>query len=205
MAENLDKQGYSAQLENQSSAPRGGVGCSLFPMIPHEDSSAQPSLLAPRSSTARWNLLLAIAMVFLAIAGCKDPNAIEKARQRGEIAGRTDGLRSGDGDGYNSTYQSAKDAAYKANVNELYDSNRFARKPTYTVIVLSSAFLLGLGFQYLVLYLLRRKELLLDIDWIVLPKDKTQVNLTQLLDYQKTDDTPTLKATDASSSDSAQG
>lgn len=146
-----------------------------------------------------------MAMLFLAIMGCKDPNAIENARRRGEIAGRTDGLRAGDSDGYNSTYQSAKDATYKANVSELYDSNRFTRKPTYTVIVLGSAFLLGFGLQYLVLYLLRRKELLLDIDWIVLPKDKTQVNLTQLLESQKPDDAPSLKATDASSSDSAHG
>jgi len=204
MAPALSKQEHPAQPgEHQPSALRGGMPCEPLSAIPHEGVRAGLSL-SPRSSTAKLNLLFALAIFFLVIAGCKDPNTIEQAQQRGAREGMRDGRKAGDADGYESAYQSAKDAAYDAQVGELYASNNYARKRTYTVIVLSSAFLLGFGLQYIVLYLLRKKEFLLDIDRIVLPKHGTQVNLLHLSDPQWPDDTLILKQANVSS-DSTHG
>ena len=205
MAPHLNQQGHSAQLENQTSAQHGGLRCVPLPVVPHKGVSARLSSTTPRSSRARWNLLLAVAMLILALAGCKDPNVIENAQRRGRIQGEIDGRRTGDAEGYKSTYQPAMDAAYKAKVVVLFDTDNYKRKRTYTVIVLVSAFLLGFGLQYIVLYVLRRKEFLLDIDRIVLPKHKTQVNLTELLAPQVPDDTLALKQPNVSSSDSTHG
>jgi hypothetical protein len=161
-----------------------------------------PAQAAPRGASAKWNLLLVLALLFFAAAGCKNQNAIEKARQDGAAAGRRDGRGAGDADGYSSAYEPAKDAAYDAKVEELYASASFTRKRSYILIVLGAAFLTGFGFQYATLYLLRRKEFLLDIDRIVLPKDKTRIDLTRLLDAEGSDETLALKPPALSSSDS---
>jgi hypothetical protein len=148
---------------------------------------------APRPRSAAWNLLLMLALLFFAAAACKDQNAIEKARRDGAAAGKRDGAGAGDADGYNSAYEPAKDDAYDAKIKELYASDNFNRKRSYTLLVLGFAFLSGFGFQYGILYLLRKREYLLDIDRIVLPRHETRVNMTRLLDDEGLDELPALK------------
>lgn len=181
---------HPAWPEDHSSAPREGVG-------------ARPFLPKPRGSGAGWNLLLVLLMFFLAVAGCKDPNSMERTRQRADAAGKSDGKNAGDADGFKSTYETSKDDAYDAKVRELYDSNNFMRQRSYTLIVLGVAFLLGFSLQYAALYLLRRNELLFDIDRIVLPRHETQVNLTRLLDAPVLEDTSAPKKLKAASSDAS--
>lgn len=190
VAPHLNKQGYPEQLEDPASAVRRGKRCVSSPVFPHDDAGPRRSSLSPRSSSTTWNLLLVLALFFLAVTGCQDPHAKEKAQKRGEMAGRADGLRAGDGDGHDSTYQPAKDAAYDAGIREAIAAETYVQRRSYNAIVLGSGFLFGFGLQYLVLYFLRRREVLMDIDWIVLPRDKTQIDLTQLLESQRPNDTP---------------
>jgi hypothetical protein len=142
------------------------------------------------------------ALFCLVVAGCRDPKAIEKSRQEGATAGKADGRIAGNAAGYKAAYQPAKDGAYDTKLAEMYNSNVFSRKRSYIVIVLGSSFLFGFGLQYLALYLLRSKELLTDIDRIILPKGKTQVNLTELLDPHRPADLLPLEQPDGPSSDS---
>lgn len=202
MAPHSIKQGHPTQLEDRPSTPCRGVRDGIPPAVPREGVSTRPTFSTQRRTDAVWNLLLVLAMFLLAMAGCKDPNTMEKTRQRAEAAGKRDGKSAGDSDGFNSAYEPAKDHAYNAKIDELYTSNNFTRQWSYTLLVLVVAFLLGFSLQYTVLYLLRRKELLFDIDRIVLPKHETQVNLTRLLDTQGLEDVPApkqLKAADANS------
>jgi len=182
MAARFTKRRHPARPEDGSSVPRAG---------------ARPLLPSPRARV--WGLLLVLAVFIFAAMACKDQNAIEKARRDGAEAGKRDGRGAGDADGYNSAYEPAKDDAYGAKIEELYASNNFTRKRSYTLIVLGIAFLSGFGFQYGVLYLLRSKEFLLDIDRIILPKHKSRVELTRLLDAEGFDDIPALKPPDDSS------
>lgn len=155
----------------------------------------------PRSSTAKWNLVIALGLLFFVVASCNDPNAIENKRRSGVYAGTVDGQKAGDAEGYESGYKSARAYAYDARLHDLYASHNFSRKKSYTAITVIGAFLLGFGFQYLALFILRRKELLFDIDRLVLPNHGTQVELKHLTVRQESA-VGTLEASDLASDDS---
>lgn len=129
---------------------------------------------------SRLNALLAVALLFLAVSSCNDPNAIENKRRSGAYAGTIDGRKAGDAEGYEAGYKSARTEAYNAKLRYSYASNTFSRKKSYTAITVVGTFLLGFGFQYLVLFVLRRKEILFDIDRLVLPNHDTQVDLRHI-------------------------
>src|SRR5919206_4964814 len=182
MAPHSTTRGHRARLEDWPRASRRGMRDDLPSAVPSACGSDQPDRPAKRRADSAWNLLLVMSLFFLAVAGCKDENAFEMKRQRAAAAGERDGRAAGASDGFNSAYEPAKDDAYDAKVEELYASGNFTRPRSYTSVVLGVAFFVGFGLQYALLYLLRRKELLFDIDRIVLPKHETQVNLTSLLD-----------------------
>ena len=133
-----------------------------------------------RNSVVKAGLFIAFSSLLLCLSSCQDPHAIERARLRGANAGRIDGQAAGKTDGYNATYGPTRDDTYKKMVGELYDANTFGRKRSYTLTVIAVAFLTGFGLQYFIYLLLRKKELLFDIDRIVLPKSKTRINLREI-------------------------
>jgi len=110
----------------------------------------------------------------------QDQRARESAAMRGAAEGRKAGKAAGIADGYKETYTDAKAAAFNATVKELYQRGEFKRQRTYFIIAMVSAFILGFGLQYGLLYLLRKKEVFFDIDRIVLSKHSTTVDLTDI-------------------------
>lgn len=196
MARHHVKRGTPARPGRRSGAPCGGARGGPSLAAPRGGLCARRSRPTPR--TARRAVLLVLSLSLLAAAGCRDPNAVEKARQRCADAGRREGQIAGDADGFKSAHESSRDAAYDAKIEGLYASDNFARRRAYTLVVLGVAFLSGFGLQYAALYLLRKKELLVDIDRIVLSKQKTRVDLTRLLASGGSEDAPALKPPDAS-------
>jgi len=119
--------------------------------------------------------------MLLVSIGCETEADIKKRHNQAEAAGRRDGEITGRTDGRKATYEPARQSAYDSRIWALYNSNNYNRKPGYVVMILSISFLLGFGVQYAVLYFLRRKDLLPDIDRIILPKHNTQANFKELL------------------------
>jgi hypothetical protein len=130
---------------------------------------------------ARLALLLGL-LLLCALSACTPRNAIQEARERGARDGYRDGHNDGDAEGYEATFEDAEDAAYAETLNGLYASGQYQRVRGYTAGVLCVSFLLGFGLQYVVLYLLRRNEMLFDIDRIILRREATAVDLAGLGD-----------------------
>lgn len=105
---------------------------------------------------------------------------IEKAHLRGEEVGREEGWRAGEAEGFAASFNSAEKETYKETIDDLYQSRQFQRIPLYTTGVMIAFFILGFLIQWIVLYVPRRVGYLRDIDWIVLPKEMTQVDLYDL-------------------------
>lgn len=183
------KQRHSERSDKRSRIKRTGSYWRDAPGIKQEGGIAQVSLSLPGMPRARRKLLF-IAVIFLSsvAGGCTTQKDIEAARNRGARAGAQDGQSAGDAAGYNAAFKVAEDASYTGTLNQLYASGNFHRRRIYSFAALAGAFLLGFGVQYAVLYLLRRKELLYDIDHIILRKQVTEVDLTNLLERQTPED-----------------
>lgn len=121
-------------------------------------------------------LLLGL-LLLCAMSACTPRNAVQEARDRGASDGRRDGHSDGEAEGHAATFEDAEDAAYAETLNGLYASDNYRRVRGYTAGVLGVSFLLGFGLQYVALYLLRRNELLFDIDRIILRREATAVDL----------------------------
>src|SRR5215213_6153127 len=146
---------------------------------------ADPSPADEPSRVARARLrriLLLSLAIFLpgAFSGCDDKDKLRRAAQRGTAEGLKKGHDEGFGEGYQNTFEPARSEAYDATFNRLHSGGQFTRKPFYTILVLVLAALLGFSIQYALLYLLRRKEIFLDIDEILLRKQPNGVDLAGL-------------------------
>lgn len=108
------------------------------------------------------------------------PEMIANRHQRGAEVGRQEGKRAGEAEGFSASFASAEKEAYGETLEELYQSREFRRVPLYTAGVMIGFFILGFILQWIVLYVPRRAGYLRDIDWIVLPKEMTQVDLYDL-------------------------
>lgn len=135
-----------------------------------------------RSAPAGPALILVGLLLLCALSACTPRNAVQEARDRGARDGYRDGHSDGDAEGYQATFEDAEDAAYAETLHGLYASDSYRRVWGYTAGVLGVSFLLGFGLQYVALYLLRRNELLFDIDRIVLRREATVVDLGGLGD-----------------------
>lgn len=130
-------------------------------------------------ATPRLYLFL-LSFLPLTLSGCTSQKAIEKARQRGAQAGREEGRHSGEADGFTTAFKAAKNEAYRETLTELQRSGEYRRIPFFTVAIVGSFFILGYLLQWTVVYVLRYKGYLRDIDWIVLPKEMTQIDFANM-------------------------
>jgi ribosomal protein S27E len=112
--------------------------------------------------------------------GSESDDRLEKARQRGAKAGREEGRRAGEADGYDAAMKTRKEEAYGETISELYRAGDYRRIPSLTFTVVFGFFALGFALQWIALYVPRRIAYLRDIDWIILPREMTQVDLHEL-------------------------
>jgi hypothetical protein len=136
--------------------------------------------------SARGRKLRFVAGILLVstLCGCTTEESIRTARREGAKAGFEAGVSAGDAAGYEVGFKDGENAAYKETLNQLYATADYRRVRSYSLIVLSTAFLLGFCLQYVSLYLLRRNGFLYDIDRIILGRRATQVDLTNLSEPQ---------------------
>jgi hypothetical protein len=163
--------------------------------------AAKKAKLAPEASATKGNqnpnaallgcgLLAALGLILLTICSglfssshsgtIGTAEAIEKSYQRGAEVGREEGKRAGEAEGYASSLNNAEKETYRETIDELYQSHQFQRTTLYTFVVVSGFFILGFLLQWIAFYVPRRIGYLRDIDWIVLPKEMTQVDLYEL-------------------------
>src|SRR5205807_1909411 len=83
--------------------------------------------------------------------------------------------------GFEAGVRAGEVAAYRRILNERYASGQFHRALFLTLITVIGALLLGYGLQYGLTYVLRRANLLPDIDWFLLPEDLTGTDLAKVL------------------------
>jgi hypothetical protein len=121
-----------------------------------------------------------LGLAIATISGCTSQRAIEAARERGAQAGREEGRSAGDAAGFTAAALPAEKESYRDTLNQLYCSGEYRRDPFYTLAVPPSFFIIGFALQWLAFYVPRRAGYLLDIDWIVLPKEMTAVDLKKL-------------------------
>jgi hypothetical protein len=108
------------------------------------------------------------------------PEMIANTHKQGAEVGREEGRRAGEAEGFAASFTSAEKEAYRETIEELYQSHQFERISLYTVGVVMGFFIVGFLLQWIAFYVPRRAGYLRDIDWIVLPKDMTQVDLYDL-------------------------
>ena len=145
----------------------------------------QPCLLSTqRTSAGKQRLLLLIGILLLgALSGCTARQDIENGRARGAEAGHNDGQHAGEAEGFTSAFKAAESLSYGQTLSVLYSSGNYHQAPTYAILVLIGAFLLGFALQYALLYLLCARGFLYDIDGIVLPQRATALNLRDLSEH----------------------
>jgi predicted RNA-binding Zn-ribbon protein involved in translation (DUF1610 family) len=105
---------------------------------------------------------------------------LTNTHQLGAKVGREEGERAGEAEGFAASFDNAEKETYRETIDELYESRQFQRIPLYTVGIVMGFFILGYALQWIALYVPRRAGYLRDIDWIILPKDMTQVDLNDL-------------------------
>lgn len=108
------------------------------------------------------------------------PEMIANTHQRAAEVGREEGRRAGETEGFAASFNNAEKEAYRQTIDELYQSHQFQRISHYTVGVAIGFFIFGFILQWIVLYVPRKAGYLRDIDWIILPKEMTQVDLYDL-------------------------
>jgi hypothetical protein len=111
---------------------------------------------------------------------------MESARQRGAQVGREEGRRAGETEGFATAFNTGENETYRETINEHYQSHNYQRIPAYTLAVVIGFFILGFGLQWIILYIPRRIGYLRDIDWIILPKEMTQVDLKDIGSVRRT-------------------
>ena len=134
----------------------------------------------PTSTKRRTSGFVAGIFLLSTVCSCSSQQAIENARSRGAAAGLNEGRSTGEAAGFEAAVKAAERASYEKRLNELRISGEFNRIFICSLGAMVIAFLLGFTVQYVLLYLLRKAGLY-DIDRIILGKDATEVELTNLI------------------------
>ncbi len=105
---------------------------------------------------------------------------LEDARNRGKTAAIDSGLIQGEHDGYWKSHEAARSVSYNAKLSELIKQKKYRRPLLATTTVVLTFAIIGYVAQWIFLYILRVSGCFADIDWILLPKNLSTIELTKL-------------------------
>ena len=91
------------------------------------------------------------------------------------------GVTAGDLDGYNEAFGRAEEQAYNRTIHELEAEGKCNRVPAYDILIFCAWFGVGFLIQYAASYLLRKFDLLHDVDTIVLPDSLKRITAALLV------------------------
>ncbi len=144
------------------------------------DGPAESRTRSAIADGRRFPVLLALllATFFILLPGCgEDP---ERARARGWKAGFEDGHRDGEREGYERGFERAFGESFDQTADQVPEMGDIRKSPFRTVVFVLIFLLLGFGAQYSALYLLRRGNILRDVDRILLGPKNASLTLKSL-------------------------
>jgi hypothetical protein len=128
----------------------------------------------------RFRILPGLLIVALLIIppGCReDP---DRARERGRKAGFEEGRRDGERQGYERGFARAFQESLDRRADEVADDGGLSKSPLRLLVFVLVFLVLGFGAQYSATYLLRRGNILRDVDSILLGSRNASLSLRSL-------------------------
>ena len=145
-----------------------------------DDGAAEFQVRKSTADGPRFRALLALLTVALVtlLPGCReDP---DRARERGRKAGYEEGRRDGERQGYERGFARAFQESLDRRADEAADDGGSSKSPLRLLAFVLVFLLLGFGAQYCATYLLRRGNILRDVDSILLGSRNASLTLRSL-------------------------